>query len=112
MLKGALAVIIVRIDNGKRLVYKFPATKNCVRGAPRLCALGGAHVSVRQLVRFLKGVFNLHLAFNMLCDHFAEIFLYCVLYNENYLVKACLNGVINRKIKQSLAVFADGGYLF
>ena len=47
----------------------------------------------------------------MLCGNRLKIVLNSVLYNKNNLVKACLNCVVNRVIKQYFTVFAYGCYL-
>ena len=78
-----------------------------MRRSPGLYTVIRAGKAVRELIVFLKNILNAHLFFDSAAYKLLKFFFNGVLYNKNYLVKACLDRIVNRIVKQRLAVFSD-----
>ena len=114
--KSFLAIVVVSIDNGERLLDDILAGQNCLAGAPGLAALSGNFVPGGDGVLLLESIGNLNAQvgtglFNAVADGFLESLLNVVADDKDNLVKPGFDGIMDGVIHDDLAVGADSGQL-
>ena len=102
------AVKIVGVDGTEGRVHQLPGRQHRVACAPGLFAALGNGKALRQVVHFLIGVLNFHLAAGPVADHFPEQRLVFPLDDDNRLFKARPFGVEQGIIQNDLAIAAHG----
>ena len=115
--KSLLAVIVIGVDDGKRLLQNALAGQNRLPGAPGLGAALRQADALRQRVQRLIGVGDLHTQlgaglFDAVADGLTERVLDVLADDEHDLVEPGLDGIMDGKIHDDLAVGADSGQLF
>ena len=105
-LKGAGAIVVVRIDDGKGLMDQVLGRQNGLHRTQGLGALSGDGAARRQVVQFLEGVFHFHTALDHIAHQLAEAVLKVMLNDKHDLVEACLHGIVDGVEHQHLVVGA------
>ena len=82
--------------------------QNGVARAPRLLAAFRHRKALRQVIQLLENIFDLHVLRYAVADNLFKVLKKLLLDDEDYLGKARLRGIKNRKIHDNLAVFANG----
>ncbi|MPM62897.1 hypothetical protein SDC9_109775 [bioreactor metagenome] len=106
--EGALAVVIVRVDGGKRFMYNVLAAEDGVRRAPGLDAVfrhgepGGEH-----RFRLLKDIVHFQMLFGSAADDLVKVVLDLAVDDEYDLLKPRLHCVEERIVHDDFAVAAD-----
>ena len=90
--KSFLAIVVVSIDNGERLLDDILAGQNCLAGAPGFATLSGNFVPGGDGVLLLESIGNLNAQvgtglFNAVADGFLESLLNVVADDKDNLVK-------------------------
>ena len=105
--EGVLAVIIVRVDDGKGLVDDVLGAVDGVDGAVGLRPVFGGDKAVRQAVVFLVGVVGFYLLGDLVADHLPEHLVHAPADHEHHLVKAGADGVMDGILHQNFPARAD-----
>ena len=100
------AIVIIGIDDDKRLFHNAAAAQNCLAGAPGLCAAFRHGEASGQVAEFLINIFHLDLLGNTVTDHLTELSFNILADNENHFIKARLLGIIDRIIHDHFAAGA------
>ena len=108
LLKRLAAIEIVCVDDDKRRINVVACRQNGVARAPRLLAAFRHRKALRQVIQLLENIFDLHVLRYAVADNLFKVLKKLLLDNEDYLGKARLYGIKNRKIHDNLAVFANG----
>ena len=106
--EGLRAVKIVGVDGAEGRVHQLPGRQHRVARAPGLFAALGDGKALRQIVHFLIGVLDLHLAAGPVADDLPEQGLVFPLDDDNGLFKARPFRVEKGVIQNDLAVAAHG----
>ena len=96
--KRVVSVVIVRIDNGKRLFHNVFAAVNRVPRAERLLSARGQYGSILQYV-FYGNRFR-----DAVADEFFKIFLHIFAHDKYNFIESGFFRVVHRKIQNPLAV--------
>ena len=102
----SFAIVIIGIDDDKRLFHNAAAAQNCLAGAPGLCAAFGHGKAGRQVTEFLINIFHLDLPGDAVTDHLTEFCFNILADNENHFIKARLLGIIDGIIHDHFAAGA------
>ena len=105
--KAVSSVEVIGVDDRERVVDGTCGFKHRVTGAPRLGAVGRDGNALRNVLCLLENILDLYAAFDALADSLAEKLKVFLFYNENDLVKARLERIIDRVVDDELAVGAD-----
>ena len=105
--ESVLAVVVVGVDDGERLVNQVFRHQHGVNRAIGLRAPFRRNKAVRQGIIFLIGVFYLDLLGNLVANQLAEGVRHAALDDENYLIKSRRHCVIDGILQQNFAVRAD-----
>ena len=105
------AVVVIRIDDGKRLVDAVARHEHRVHRAERLGALLGNMIEGRNAGEILECVIHLHLLGDAVAADGSQRLLHARLDDKNNLVKACANRVIDGILHQDFAIRAETVHL-
>ena len=105
--EGILAVVIVRIDDGKRLMYLIFRTNDSMDRSIRLRPVSRRDETVGQCVIFLERVIYFDFFCNLVTNHLTEGIGHALADDKDHLVKAGFHCVINGILHQDLTVGAD-----
>ena len=89
------SVIVISIDNSKRLFYKTFACKNGLAGSPRFGTAFRFCKACRQIIELLECIFHLCDFADAVADDFLEIFLQILADDEDYFVEAGFQCIVD-----------------
>ena len=105
--ESVLAVVVVCVDDGERLVNQVFRHQHGVNRTIGLRASFRRNKAVRQGIIFLIGVCHFDLLGNLVANQLAEGVRHAALDDENHLIKPCCHRVIDGILQQNFAVRAD-----
>ena len=100
------SVIVISIDNSKRLFYKTFAGKNGLAGSPRFGTAFRFCKACRQIIELLECIFHLCDFADAVADDFLEIFLQILADDEDYFVEAGFQCIVDGIIHDDLPVWS------
>ena len=109
---GFFPVIIVCIDNDKRLIENFFRCKNCLTGSPWLGAAFRLFETVRKIFQFLERIFYFCDFLNSFSNDMTEFLLQILPDNKNHFIKSGLQRIMDGILHDHLSVRAHRRKLF
>jgi len=106
--KRCLSIIIISIDNYKRLFYYLLATQNGLSCSPRLIS-SFVFISIlfRYIIYLLINIIYFYYFFHTISNNLFKVFLNLFTYYKNNLIKSSLKRIIYRIIHNDFSTRAN-----
>ena len=104
--KALSAIIIIRVDDQKRLMHQPFHGKNCLTGSPGFLSSFGYMIALGQRVQFLKRILHIGNFLDAVSNDLPEVLLQIFTDNEDNLVESGRQRVMNGIIHDNLTARA------
>ena len=100
------SIIIICIDNNKRLIQNLLCRKYSLSGSPGFRAVSRFRKSLRQIIKLLEYIFYFRNFLNTLADHSAKLFFQIFTDNKHYFVKSGFQRIVDGIIHNNLSTWS------
>ena len=100
------SIIIICIDNNKRLIQNLLCRKYSLSGSPGFRAVSRFRKSLRQIIKLLEYIFYFRNFLNTLADHSAKLFFQIFTDNKHYFIKSGFQRIVDGIIHNNLSTWS------